>query len=182
MGFFQDIKLKIGWYMFKRERPALRKVETANLDTASKVGLLFRVEAESDFILVKQYRKHLMGEYGIKHVEAMGWMDEKVAPDFTTLHRGFGFINPEKVNWYYKPVSPEAAEFVTARFDILVDLTDKPILPLRFLLKQSDASLKVGKYSESDYRLYDLTINLQPNTLLDEYLKQVERYLKLIKK
>jgi hypothetical protein len=41
--------------------------------------------------------------------------------------------------------------------------------------------MKVGRYHEIDYKLYDLTFNLRENALLDEYLKQTDKYLKLIK-
>jgi hypothetical protein len=41
--------------------------------------------------------------------------------------------------------------------------------------------MKVGRYHEEDYDLYDMTLNLPENTLLDEYLKQTDKYLTIIK-
>lgn len=181
MGWLQDFKQRAGWYFFNREAEQERTVNTRNLEVATRVGLIFNVATESDFVLVKQYRKHLQNEYGIKQVEGLGWIQSKETPDYTTLHRGFSFINLQQVNWYFKPQSNTYDEFINLPFDILIDLTFEPILPLRFALKKSKATLKVGRYSASDYDLYDLTLNLDPGALLDEYLKQVERYLRVLK-
>ena len=181
MGFLQDIKDKAGSYYLNKLHDADRRIQTRPLELATSIGLLFESKSESDFILVKQYRRHLQGEYGIKEVEVIGWMDEKIMPDYATLHRGFTFIGRENVNWYLKPVGDDVDGFCRKTFDILIDLTFEPVMPLRFILKNSKAKMKVGRYHPEDYRLYDLTLNLKKNALLDEYLKEVEKYLNILK-
>ena len=181
MGLIKDLKNKAGLYFLNREKESKRKIETRNFELATSVGILFEAKSESDFILVKQYRKHLQSEFGIKTVNAFGWIDAKVLPDYATLHRGFIFINQENVNWYCKPNSDDYKEFVLTQFDILIDLTFEAVLPLRFTLKNAIAKMKVGRYHAEDYKLYDLTLNLKENALLDEYIRQTDKYLKLIK-
>lgn len=181
MGLINDLKNKAGFYFLNKEKKIKRKIETRNFELATSVGILFEAKSESDFILVKQYRKHLQSEFGIKTVNAFGWIQAKVLPDYATLHRGFIFINPENVNWYCKPNSDDYKEFVLTQFDILIDLTFEAVLPLRFTLKNSIAKMKVGRFHPEDYKYYDLTLNLKEKTLLDEYIRQADKYLNLIK-
>ena len=181
MTLIKDIKNKVGSYFLRNERDSDRNVQTRNFELSTSIGILFNVDTESDFILVKQYRKHLQSEFGIQTVNAFGWIDSKRLPDYAALHRGFSFINHSNVNWYSKPFGEDYKEFISTPFDILIDLTFEAIIPLRYALKKSVARMKVGRYHSNDYKLYDLTFNLRENALLDEYLKQTDKYLKLIK-
>ena len=181
MTLIKDIKNKVGSYFLNNERDSNRKIQTRNFELATSIGILFNVDTESDFILVKQYRKHLQSEFGIQNVSAFGWIESKQLPDYAALHRGFSFINTANVNWYSKPFGEDYKEFISKPFDILIDLTFEAIIPLRYALKKSMARMKVGRYHSNDYKLYDLTFNLSENALLDEYLKQTDKYLKLIK-
>lgn len=181
MSVIDDIKQKVGSYFLRKKKNGERVVNTRNFELSKSIGLLFAANSESDFILVKQYRKHLQSEYGIKTVEALGWIKEKEMPDYTVTQRGFSFINPPQTNWYLEPSGEEYEKFVKTPFDILIDLSFEEITSLRFALVDSKAQMKVGRYHEKDYTLYDMTLNLPENTLLDEYLKQADKYLNLIK-
>ena len=152
-----------------------------NLSLSRSIGLIFRSESESDFILVKQFRKHLQGEYGIQKVEALGWIDDKELPDYAVSQRGFRFLTRTNVNWHYQPGGEDYQKFVNTNFDILIDLSFDEVLPLRFVLKNSKANMKVGRFDESSYKHYNMTLNLPENTLMDEYLKQMDKYLNVIK-
>lgn len=180
MSLIDDLKHKAGKYFLTKKKGSERVVTTRNFELSRSVGLLFKVNTESDFIIVKQYRKHLQSEYGIKKVEALGWLDDKELPDYTMTQRGFTFLHPAKTNWYLKPEDEDYDEFVKVPFDILIDLTFQENVSLRFALKQSKALMKVGRYHDEDYHLYDMTLNLPENALLDEYLKQADKYLNLI--
>ena len=180
MTLIKDFKNKVGLYFLNTEKDGERKIQTRNFELSTSIGILFKDESESDFILVKQYRKHLQSEFGIQNVDALGWIDSKKLPDYATLHRGFSFLNKTNVNWYCKPFGEDYKEFISTPFDILIDLTFEAIIPLRFALKKSVARMKVGRYHPNDYKLYDLTFNLEGNALLDEYIKQTDKYLKLI--
>lgn len=180
MSLLNDIKQKAGKYFLRRKKIKSREVITRNFEISQSIGLLFKAESESDFILVKQYRKHLQSEYGIKKVEALGWVNEKEMPDYTVTQRGFTFLNSTMTNWYLQPEGEDYEKFISTPFDILIDLTFEEVVTLRFALKQSNALMKVGRYHDEDYQHYDMTLNLPENTLLDEYLKQTDKYLNII--
>jgi len=180
MSLIDDIKNKAGKYFLNRKKNDKREVVTRNFELSRSIGLLFKADSESDFILVKQYRKHLQSEYGIKKVEALGWINTKEMPDFTVTQRGFTFLNPSNTNWYLQPEGEDYEAFIKNPFDILIDLTFEEVVPLRFVLKNSNSQMKVGRYHDEDYKQYDMTLNLPENTLLDEYLKQTDKYLNLI--
>lgn len=180
MSLIDDLKQKAGKYFLRKKKAVERTVTTRNFELSRSIGLLFKADSESDFILVKQYRKHLQSEYGIKKVEALGWVNAKEMPDYTVTQRGFTFLNPEQTNWYYQPEGEDYEAFIKTPFDILIDLSFEEVVTLRFALKQSNALMKVGRYHDEDYDQYDMTLNLPENTLLDEYLKQTDKYLNLI--
>jgi hypothetical protein len=180
MSFIKELKNKAGKYFLGRKKNRDRSVSTQNFEISRSIALLFTAKSESDFILVKQYRKHLQAEYGIKKVEALGWVDEKELPDYTVTQRGFIFLNPLKTNWFLQPEDEEYTAFIDYPFDILIDLSFEENVSLRFALKQSKDKMKVGRFSEEDYKLYDMTLNLPANALLDEYLRQTDKYLNLI--
>ena len=136
MSLIKDLKYKVGSYFLNTESDSDRKIQTRNFELSTSIGILFKDETESDFILVKQYRKHLQSEFGIQNVDALGWIDSKTLPDYATIQRGFSFINRNSINWYYKPFGDDYKEFISTPFDILIDLTFDAIIPLRFALKK----------------------------------------------
>ena len=181
MSFFSDLKKKAGRYFLSKKKKGKKVVETKNFALSSSIGLLFKSDSESDFILVKQFRKHLQGEYGIQKVEALGWIDTKDLPDYAVSQRGFRFLTKEMVNWHFEPSGDDYKSFIDTPFDILIDLSFEEVLPLRFALDNSRANMKVGRFDETSYKHYNLTLNLPENALMDEYLKQMDKYLNVIK-
>ncbi len=66
-------------------------------------------------------------------------------------------------------------------FDILIDLTQKRIVPLRLVLLFSKSPFKVGSFSNEKKPFYDLMIETDPADY-KEYVNQVTNYLKIFDK
>ena len=71
--------------------------------------------------------------------------------------------------------------FISERFDILLDLTEHKIIPLRLILLLSNSPFKVGSYSEEKKSFYDLMIETDPKDYF-QYVKHVINYLKIFNK
>ena len=91
-------------------------------------------------------------------------------------------MKKDDLNFAYRPVSQEANAFIGTRFDILIDMNFKKLLPLRYISSLSNAGLKVGLFdSENGNAPFDLMMDLKNPVNVEEYLNQVIHYLEMIK-
>lgn len=71
--------------------------------------------------------------------------------------------------------------FLHEEFDVLIDLTLAPSLPLQFIIKSSKASMKVGNSLTQNETDLDFILEVDENVSLDEYWRQVVFYLTNLK-
>ena len=82
-----------------------------------------------------------------KHIP--GWLVKKLDS---------GYFCKSDLNWYGKP-QKEVQAFIDCEFDILLDLELEPILPLKHVLVQSKAKMKVvAAQPEWDIMDYDFQV------------------------
>jgi hypothetical protein len=109
----------------------------------------------------------------------------------------YKFFCYKDLNWYFKPNEDSVKDFVNKEFDILIDLNLEENLSVRFVIAESVALFKTGRYSEIEPNYYDLMINVQDKKQMDkneddeetfeqinplrELLDQTEYYLKMLK-
>jgi hypothetical protein len=158
-----------------------RKTRVHNFDDARSVAILYREKGESFFILVKQYVKYLKQEHGIREIMALGYIDDKKAVPHWHVHRlKYDYFTKGDLNWRYQPQCDQVNSFVSKNFDILIDFEKEPCLPLRYVLAESNAAFKVGYYHPENEPFYDMMLQTGERDTFDEYITQVNHYLKLI--
>jgi len=181
LKFLDDIKIKLGKRMLKSKLNQDRNTEVHNFDDARSVGILYREKGESFFILVKQYVKYLRDEYGMKDILAMAYIDDKKQIPHWHIHRlKYDYFTKGDLDWKFQPSCQQVDKFVNQEFDILIDLEKDFCLPLRFVLAESKANFKVGYYSADNEKYYDMMIQASKESTFDEYVSQVNHYLKRI--
>lgn len=180
MELFKNIRLGIGQRMLhKKCAKAKRKVSYSNIDLVKKIGIVWDATQLNDFVsLSKFYQK--MNERNVE-VSIMGYFPGKVLPDQYTAIRYLTCIRREEVDFFYHPVSAESISFINNRFDVLIDLNFKDVLPLRYLTSLSNAAFKVGLFNEKNDSLFDLMMELKKPVEVDNYLTQSLHYLEMIK-
>jgi len=152
----------------------------SNYHNANHIGILYTSSNESDFILVKQFLKFLKGEYGIRNVKALAFIDDKVVPDFFLRAINQDWITQKDLKWNFVPFGESYDNFVKEDYDILIDLTNGDCLPLQFAQKESQAGFKVGKAGSLNEELHDMVIQLKEGDTFDKYLKKINHFLKVI--
>lgn len=182
MAFFQQFRNRIGRYYLNKESATNRYPHIMNFHNAKTIGLLYVSSSESSVIMMKQYMKSLKAEYGTRQMMALAFVDEKEAPFYHQHKLEFDFFSRKDLNWFGKPKCDVIKNFVNRDYDILVDLTDGDHTPLNYVLKNSRAKFKVGKFSGEIDEAYDLCIDVRESATLEDYMKQVNYFLNKINK
>lgn len=156
-----------------------RKVSFCNLNNAKNVGLLIQLKEEKDYEQLTRFIKNLKGDYGIKNVSALAFYKGKETPAFLNAKLSFDCFLPSDLNWKREPQKQACETFKNEEFDLLIDLTEGFVLPLRFILLTSKAKFKVGRFSEENAKYYDFMIDAG-QTKFSQFTQELLRYLTTI--
>lgn len=170
MGFFDNIRFKWAQTSFKREfKTYSRSGKVYNLDDARSVAIMYYLDSEETFSIVKKYVKYLKEEEGIKKILAIGYYDgnEKEVPEYISPKLEFDFLLKHEHAKKYKPSGNMVKNFIHQDFDILIDFTFEKKLPLLYLFNWSVARFKVGVHQPENLKFYDLTIMQNGKSLTD---------------
>jgi len=180
MELFINIRLKIGNAILKNKVAKMkRKTYYSNMSQVKKIGILWDASKTEDFAcLSKFYQK--MHESKID-VKILGYFSGKNLPNQYTAIRFLTCIRKEELNFFYHPVSTETKTFISNRFDVLIDINFKRLLPLHYISSLSNAGFKVGLFeSESRNSPFDLMMELKSPVNVEDYLNHVIHYLEMI--
>jgi hypothetical protein len=184
MGMFDGIKRRLADKRFKREfRNHVRAGKVYNLDEARSVTILYYLDGEETFSIIKKYVKFLKEEEGIKRIMAIGYYDgdPKNVPEYVSPKLEFDFLLKHEHAKNIKPAGNLVKNYIHQDFDVLIDLTFEKKLPLMYLLNWSVARFKVGVHQEENLSYYDLNI-IQHNKSLTDLIDNINSILKKINK
>jgi hypothetical protein len=178
MKLVQNLKKKVGRYFLRKEQEVARSRRGSNFNQAQHVGLLYEDVDEPHYKQIKSYVRHLKGEYGIRKILALSFIDtdEKKIPAWHAHKLEFEFFTRSDLNWHLKPGS-HVRNFTDTEFDILIDLSSKDCVPIRYVLAHSKAKMKVGRKGNPGEEHYDLVLDLGNELGTDKFLEQVNFYL-----
>lgn len=183
MGVIDKIRIRAGRLSLKKElnNDLSRKVVTTNLEKANAVAMLYKITTEEDYIKVNNFVKYLKSEFGTKRVFFLGyWDDAKKDPEFLHTKLDFDFFSKKNLNWKGIPVGGNIDNFISDKFDILIDLNNYYNVPLRYLILKSCAKMKVGRYSQENEPFFDLML-ANNETDFEDYCNHLVKYLLMIK-
>lgn len=175
---FQGIRDFFAKRELKRMSNSKRVRKVMNYHEAQEIGIIYPSDNESKFVLVKQFIEYFKKEHGISHVIALGYVSEKEAPFYHSHVLHHDYFTQKDLNWYGKPTCTATESFSARDFDILIDLSENDRIPIRFVLESSNARFKVGRDTNSES--YDLTMEMNSQSTLDQYIKQVNHFLRSI--
>ena len=156
-------KERIGRWYLSRTIAESRVPKGCNLRNAQSVGLLYLERDHQFYHTIKDLAKHLKFELGVKSVSMLSFVNEdaKNTPGWLVKKLGSGFFCKSDLNWYGKPIN-EVQQFIESDFDILIDLELEPVLALKYILKSSNAKMKVGPEQIEFPSDYDINIGVAP--------------------
>lgn len=178
MALTRQMKEWAGKRFLQREDHSDRERKGVNLNKAESAAILYIDQDEVYFKEVKALVRRLHEHFGIKRVCALGYVDapSKALPVYQAQKLEYMYFTRSDLNWHLKP-KVSLMNFLSEPFDVLIVMSMKPCIPLRYILKDSKAHMKVGNsLAESEDEL-DMIIALDQEASLDSYLKQLEFYL-----
>lgn len=181
MAVLDGLKYKLGLKMIQKELNAnKRKSKVFNYAQAKSIGIIYPIKDKDFQFFVTKYVDYLRKEVGFKTIQTIGFYDSKEEPVFLDLGSKFQFFNKKDLTFSLKPKSQEVETFIQTPFDILIDLSENYVVPLKYIQAKSVASFKVGRYNEAFEKHYDFMVNLPQNASVKEYIDQVNYYLNYI--
>jgi hypothetical protein len=153
--------------------------ETVSFDAAKKIGLLYDATEQKDFEIIKEYVKTVRSRQ--KEVLALGYVDKKELPQNQFAQLGLDFFTRKDLNWQHFPQSLEVSNFIRERFDIVLNLSDNTVFPLRYIAAVSKAKFRVGRFDETSVPCYDMMIDATQGVGLKQFISQAEEVLGKIK-
>jgi len=180
MELFKKLRLKIGDIILKKKvSRTKRKTHYSNINEVKKIGIVWDASKTDDFACLSRFFQKM--NESKTEVKILGYFPGNTLPNQYTAIRYLSIIKKEELNFFYHPVSTETNKFVSKRFDVLIDLNFKKLLPLKYISSLSNAGLKVGLFeSESHNGPFDLMMELKSPVNVEEYLDHVIHYLEII--
>ncbi|HOI27757.1 MAG TPA: hypothetical protein PLN63_08990 [Paludibacteraceae bacterium] len=154
----------------KRKR---RNPQFINLDDAKSIVLLFDAERINNKKILD-----LMEVIGAdKKISAWGYSSKMTTEkEMVNIH----YFNDKMVSFLKKPKDIIEKNFLSEPADVLIDLSFRELLPLKYLLGISKAPCRCGLPKEG-YALYDLEVKVRQGEKEADLLKQILFYLGCIR-
>jgi hypothetical protein len=180
MEMFKNIRMNRGESILRKKMSRMNRVKFySNLGKARSIGMVWDASNPDEFTVLSQFHQK-MNERNIE-VKILGFFPGKELPDRCTAIRYLTCFKNQDINFFYKPVSPEANSFINTRFDILIDVNFRKLFPLKYISSLSIAGFKVGIFEDDSVNSpYDLMMELNKDTDLNTYLTHVVHYLEMI--
>jgi hypothetical protein len=180
MEMFKNIRLSRGRSILRNKISRVRRKRfRGNMFSAKKIGLVWDASKPDEFQVLSQFHQKLL-ERNID-LQIIGYYPGKEIPDKITAIRYLVCLKQRDINLTYRPVSNEANGFINTPFDILIDANFKNVFPLEYISSLSLAGLKVGIYDCGyDQSPFDLMLEVNKSSDLNNYLDQVVHYLEMI--
>lgn len=134
-----------GRYVLNKKPTVNRRKKGSTFHEANSVGLLYLDKDEAHYKKIKSIVSDLHGEYGIKNVMALGFVNQKKKhlPIYQLKKLEYTFLCKDDLKWNRLP-NAEARTFLNQEFDLLLDFFQDENLPLEYLWHRSKAKMKVS--------------------------------------
>lgn len=181
MNIISKIKELAGKRYLKKHLPKhhrFRKI--VNLDNAKTVGIIYEIKDEHCYNHINRFIKLLQDKQ--INVKAIGYFDGNIRPIYAIEKLSLDYYDRKDLNWYLKPKGNYVEDFCKTDFDILIDVSLLDIFQTQYIAAFSKAKFKVGKDGLNKKDIFDLMIDINVNTTLDEFITLIIHYLSIINK
>ncbi len=166
------------WFLAKTLRKVRRNKKIAGYKQCTNFGILYDASTEENYKRITLLVKDLQQDQ--KKVKTLGFVDQKKMPEYSFPKLTFEFCNKKAFALNYQPQSQGIKDFLSQKYDVIIDLSNADFFHLKFIAALSDAPLKVGRFHQKYVDLFDLMLELREDAPIDEAINQTMYYLKMI--
>lgn len=159
---------KLNNYLFRKNgrkylTTTSRERRFVNYDKARTILLLFESDFSERNPVIRKIIYSLQQDG--KKVSAWGYVNKKevttsILPDFRILHH-------KQTDFFQKPLISYVNELEGQEFDLLIDLSIKPLLPLIYIAMYARAFCKISIH-KIDLPVYDFVLDIDSHVILPE--------------
>jgi hypothetical protein len=181
MELFRSLRIKAGTNILrKKSLKVRRRREFVNITKARTIGIVWDIVRNEDLAAISDFILK-MNERGIR-VDVIGIFHGNLLPDNLTALRYINCLKREDLSYTYRPKTTEAEAFMNSAFDILIEISFRDCLPVRYLSTLTPARCRVccdpGDNQNRDFA--DIMISTGNSRDVRGYLNQVVTYLEII--
>ena len=181
MNIFYKIKKIAGNHYLNKHLPKNQRFrKIVNLDDAKTLGIIYELKDEQTYNHINRFVKLLQDKQIT--VKAIGYFDGNIRPIYAIEKLSLDYYDRKDLNWYAKPKGNYVSDFIKTDFDILIDLSLNELFQTKYIAGLSKAKFKVGKDGENNKAIFDLMIDINSKTTLDEFITLIIHYLSIINK
>ena len=133
-------KLKQFIFDYLRKKMPERNPRFPHLDQPLKVMVVYESDLLERNDAIKSIRQDLLKRQ--LDVTMWGYVEKKEIQ--TLILPQSRILGTSDYSWYGKPISPTLTDLQAEHYDLLIDLTTRPLLPLRYITMYTNADFKVG--------------------------------------
>jgi len=152
---------KLNKYLFNKRADLylstlVRERRFITYDKAKTVLILFESDVIEKNPAIRKIISSLQDDG--KKVSAWGYIDKKVIN--TAIFPDFRILNNDQTDFFRKPLVSYINELENHEYDLLIDLTLKPLIPIQYIAMYTKATFKIGIH-KSDLNIYDFVMDVE---------------------
>ncbi len=179
MSLIDNIKNYIGRIFLKKSGPIKNnKGGIPTFDSVHEIGIIYHAGSAENEEQINRI-VHFLREQG-KKVWTMGYVNAKTLPHTKKFHISAEYFWREKLTWYNLPDTSKIGNFITHRFDLLLNLYFENDLPLQAMSSYTEAAFSMGANLPEALRYNDTIIDTGTDNSLQNLAGQMVHYLKVI--
>lgn len=179
MSLIESIKNYFGSILLKKSGPvksSQRKIPT--FDSVNEIGIIYHADSPEN---EEQINKvvHFLRNQG-KKVWTMGYVNSKVLPTNKKFHISSEYFWKEKLTWYNLPDTSKIGNFISHRFDLVLNLYFEGDLPLLGMSSYTESAYSMGAKIPESMKYNDIIIDTGEEHSIQNLASQMVHYLKVI--
>lgn len=177
MEILDHLKSRAGELLLNRQQPVERMRRGVSLRTAQRLALLFVLRNIDDAELLKAILADLRDSFDVPEVNAFVYAPKGLqgGASLDTYGYDIQLFGKNSLNWYFKPVDVVRAD--VKPYDLLIDLTTEPQVPMGYLLHQLPSSTVAGTNLTRMNECYDLLLDFGRDAEASDVWAQMKFYL-----
>jgi hypothetical protein len=179
MNWIEQIKNKIGRHMLQRISSVRnRKHPIPSFESIQEIGIIYYAGHKDNEEQINRVA-HYLREQG-KKVWMMGFVDAKTLPHNKKFHISSEYFWKEKLTYFNLPNPSLIGNFVTHKFDLVMNLYFEGDLPLQGLSNLCEAKYAMGANLPGGLYYNDSLIDTGADQTIQNLASQMVHYLKVI--